>query len=50
LASPGQLSAKSVPPELIRYNAIQKWNGAYPNTLLGGKTDGLILNLPNSGR
>jgi len=43
-----QLLAKSVTNELIRYNAIGKWNGAYPQTLLGGKTDGLILNLPNT--
>lgn len=49
-AKANQLLAKSVTPDLIRYNAIQKWNGAYPNTLLGGKTEGLILNLPNSGR
>ncbi len=41
--------AKSVTPELIRYNAIQKWNGEYPQTLMGGKTDGVILSLPNSG-
>jgi len=49
-AMANRLLAKSVTPDLIRYNAIQKWNGAYPNTLLGGKTDGLILNLPNGGR
>lgn len=49
-AKANQLLAKSVTPVLIRYNAIQKWNGEYPQTLLGGKTDGLILNLPNAGK
>ncbi|MGR9115807.1 MAG: SPFH domain-containing protein [Gammaproteobacteria bacterium] len=49
-ANANQLLAKSVTAELIRYNAIQKWNGAYPQTLMGGKTDGLILNLPNTGK
>ena len=48
-AKANELLAKSVTPELIRYNAIQKWNGEYPQTLMGGKTDGLILSLPNSG-
>ena len=48
-AEANQLLAKSVTLELIRYNAVQKWNGAYPQTLMGGKTDGLILSLPNSG-
>ncbi len=43
-----QLLAKSVTDELIRYNAVGKWNGAYPQTFMGGKTDGLILNLPSA--
>ena len=38
--------AKSVTPSLIKYNAISKWNGAYPQTLMGGGPDGLILQLP----
>ena len=38
--------AKSVTSSLIKYNAIAKWNGAYPQTLMGGGPDGLILQLP----
>lgn len=38
--------AGSVTPELIRYNAIQRWDGKYPQTLMSGKPDGLILSLP----
>tara|TARA_B110000116_G_scaffold240044_1_gene227848 strand:+ start:260 stop:1156 length:897 start_codon:yes stop_codon:yes gene_type:complete len=38
--------AKSVTSPLIKYNAIAKWNGAYPQTLMGGGPDGLILQLP----
>lgn len=49
-AKANQLLAKSVTPVLIRYNAIQKWNGAYPQTLMGGKMDGLILSLPSAGK
>jgi len=41
--------AKSVTSSLIKYNAIAKWNGAYPQTLMGGGPDGLILQLPTTG-
>ena len=41
--------AKSVTASLIKYNAIAKWNGAYPQTLMGGGPDGLILQLPGTG-
>ncbi len=49
-ARANELLAKSVTPVLIRYNAIQKWNGEYPRTLLGGKDNGLILSLPGTGK
>lgn len=39
--------AKSITPVLIRYNAVDKWNGAYPQTLLSGEKSGVLLNLPN---
>ncbi len=42
------LLAKSLSTALIRYNAVDKWNGEYPQTLMGGKMDCLILNLPGS--
>ena len=41
--------AKSVTSSLIKYNAIARWNGAYPQTLMGGGPDGLILQLPATG-
>ncbi len=41
--------AKSVTPSLIKYNSIAKWNGAYPQTLMGGGPAGLILQLPETG-
>lgn len=40
--------AKSVTTSLINYNAIAKWNGEYPQTLMGGGPDGLILQLPGT--
>ncbi|MCP3675364.1 MAG: prohibitin family protein [Gammaproteobacteria bacterium] len=40
--------AKSVTASLIKYNAISKWNGEYPQTLMGGGPDGLILQLPGT--
>ena len=40
--------AKSVTATLIKYNAISKWDGAYPQTLMGGGPDGLILQLPGT--
>jgi regulator of protease activity HflC (stomatin/prohibitin superfamily) len=40
--------AKSVTSALIKYNAIAKWNGEYPQTLMGGGPDGLILQLPGT--
>jgi len=41
--------AKSVTSSLIKYNAIARWDGAYPQTLMGGGPDGLILQLPATG-
>ena len=40
--------AKSVTPSLIKYNAIARWNGEYPQTLMGGGPEGLILQLPTT--
>lgn len=45
-AAANKLLARSVTKELIQYNSIQKWDGAYPQTLLSGESGGLILNLP----
>ena len=38
--------SSSITTPLIKYNAIAKWNGEYPRTLMGGNGDGLILQLP----
>ena len=38
--------AKSINQELIQYNAIKQWNGAYPQTLMSGDKAGVLLNLP----
>ena len=38
--------SRSITPPLIKYNAIARWNGEYPRTLMGGSGDGLILQLP----
>jgi regulator of protease activity HflC (stomatin/prohibitin superfamily) len=40
--------AKSITAPLIEYNSIAKWNGEYPQTLMGGGPDGLILQLPGT--
>jgi len=40
--------ATSVTPSLIKYNAIARWNGEYPQTLMGGGPEGLILQLPTT--
>lgn len=41
------LLANSVTSELIRYNSIERWDGKYPTTLLGGG-DGVLLSLPTN--
>ena len=38
--------AKSITDPLISYNSIEKWNGAYPSTLMSGNDSGVLLNLP----
>lgn len=40
--------AKSVTASLIKYNAVAKWNGQYPQTLMGSGQEGLILQLPGT--
>ena len=39
--------ARSVTSDLIRYNSIEKWDGQYPKTLMGGG-EGVLLSLPAS--
>lgn len=48
-AEANKLIAASITRELIDYRSIDRWNGAYPQTLIGGNsTGGMILSLPNS--
>jgi len=48
-AEANKLIAASLTRELIDYRSIDRWNGAYPQTLLGGNsTGGMILSLPNT--
>jgi len=47
-AKANTILAKSVTKSLIDYNAIAKWDGKYPSTLMGGGPDGLILQLPGT--
>jgi regulator of protease activity HflC (stomatin/prohibitin superfamily) len=44
-AEANELLARSVTDELIRYNGIQRWDGKYPSTLMGGG-EGVLLSLP----
>lgn len=40
--------AGSLTPELLRYNAVARWDGAYPQTLVGSDGTGLLLQMPAS--
>lgn len=48
VAKANQEIAKSITPELIQYEAIKKWSGNYPETLLlsDPKGQNILLNLP----
>ncbi len=41
--------AGSITKDLVRYNEVERWNGAYPTTLLGGDA-GVLLELPGQSR
>lgn len=44
-----KLIAASLTRELIDYRSIDRWNGAYPQTLIGSNASGgMILSLPNT--
>lgn len=48
-AEANKLIAASITRELIDYRSIDRWNGAYPQTLIGSNsTGGMILSLPNT--
>ena len=37
-------------PELLHYNAVARWDGAYPQTLVGADSAGLLLQMPEPSR
>lgn len=41
--------AGSITPALVRYNEVERWNGAYPATLVGGEA-GVLFQLPSQTR
>ncbi len=41
-AAANQLLAKSLTPDLVEYNKVQKWNGKNPTTVLGNGTNTLV--------
>ena len=45
-AKANTILAKSISQELIKYNAVKQWNGAYPQTLMSGNQSGVLLSLP----
>ena len=45
-AKANDLLAKSINDKLIKYESINKWNGAYPKMLMTGEKTGTILQLP----
>jgi len=46
IAKANRLVANSITDKLIRYKAVEKWNGGYPSTLMQGEGKGLMLQLP----
>ncbi|BCX81654.1 hypothetical protein MIT9_P1232 [Methylomarinovum caldicuralii] len=46
VAKANQLVAASITDRLIRYKAVEKWNGTYPSTLMQGEGKGLMFQLP----
>ncbi len=44
-AKANTILAKSITKELIQYNAIKQWNGAYPKTLMSGEKSGILFSL-----
>lgn len=48
-AEANKLIAQSITQELIEYRSIERWDGSYPQTLMGNNDKGgLILSLPRS--
>jgi regulator of protease activity HflC (stomatin/prohibitin superfamily) len=45
-AHANEVLARSVTPELIKYNSVQRWDGKYPTTLFSGEQSGVIVSLP----
>ena len=46
-AKANRLVAASITPLLVQQNAIEKWDGKYPTTLMSGEGSGVLLQLPS---
>lgn len=46
-AEANKLLSRSLTTNLIKYNAVEKWNGTYPTTMLGEGT-GTLISLPSN--
>ena len=46
-AEANRLLADSVTPALLHYNQVERWNGAYPRTLLADDATQLLLEIPD---
>jgi regulator of protease activity HflC (stomatin/prohibitin superfamily) len=42
--------ARSITPELLRYNEVERWDGSVPHTLLGAEAGGFMLDLGTQRR
>jgi regulator of protease activity HflC (stomatin/prohibitin superfamily) len=41
-AAANEALSKSLTPELVEYNKVQKWNGVNPTTILGNSTNTMV--------
>jgi len=44
-AQANKILSESLTPELVKYREVEKWDGRYPSTMLGGQGVGTMLNV-----
>lgn len=44
-AQANKILSESLTPELVKYREVEKWDGRYPSTMLGGQGIGTMLNV-----
>lgn len=47
-AEANKILAQSITSELVRYREIERWDGRYPTTMLGGQGVNAMVTLPNN--